>query len=120
MSHGGELFAMGEGVVAEPGFDIALRGYERRQVGRYVAQVEAEVAALTSERDEAYAQVQALAGQVHEVQNRMAELRRQTAADAAVTFRHLGPRVEQILALAEEQAEAIRASAVDQAERERA
>ena len=37
MSHGGELFAMGESVVAEPGFDIALRGYERRQVDRYVA-----------------------------------------------------------------------------------
>src|SRR5262249_60476466 len=102
------------------GVDIAVSGDERREGGRYVAEVEAEVAAVTSERDEACAQVQALAGQVHEVQNQMAELRRQTATDATVTFRHLGPRVEQILALAEEQAEAIRASAVDQAERERA
>src|SRR5690242_8992912 len=120
MSHGGELFALGEDVVAEPGFDIALRGYERRQVDRYVAQVEAEVAALAAERDEAYRQVQALAGQVHDVQNQMADLRRHTAADASVSFRHLGPRVEQILALAEEQAEAIRAGAVDGVERERA
>src|SRR6266545_7951708 len=113
MSHGGgELFALGGGAVAEPGFDIALRGYERRQVDRYVAQVEAEVAALAGERDEAYAQVQALAGQVHDVQRQMADLRRHTAADAAVSFRHLGPRVEQILALAEEQAEAIRYGAL--------
>src|SRR5690242_2414754 len=120
MSHGGELFAMGESVVAEPGFDIALRGYERRQVDRYVAQVEAEVAALAGERDEAYAQVQALAAQVHDVQKQMAEFRRQTAMDTAVTFRHLGPRVEHILALAEEQAEAIRNGAVEHVERERA
>src|SRR4029453_14320821 len=118
MSHGGELFALGEDVVAEPGFDIALRGYERRQVDRYVAQVEAGGAAPAAERDEAYRQVQALAGQVHDVQNQMAELRRHTATDATVSFRHLGPRVEQILALAEEQAEAIRAGAVDGVERE--
>src|SRR3954465_10508154 len=112
MSHGGELFALGEGAEAEPGFDTALRGYERRQVDRYVAQVEAEVAALAAERYEAYGQVHALDGQVHEVQRQMAALRRQTAADGTVTFRHLGPRVEQILGLAEEQAEVIRAGAV--------
>src|SRR5262245_19442469 len=120
MSHGGELFALGQDVVADPGFDVALRGYERRQVDRYVTQVEAEVAALAGERDEAYRQAQALAGQVHDLQNQMAQLRHHTAADASVSFRHLGPRVEQILALAEEQAEAIRAGAAGGVERERA
>src|SRR6185437_7630940 len=78
------------------------------------------VAALSGERDEAYAQVQALAAQVHEAQSQLLQLRRQTATDASISFRHLGPRVEQILALAEEQAEAIRHGAVDHVERERA
>ena len=54
------------------------------------------------------------------LQNQLADLRRRTAADSAVSFRHLGPRVEQILLLAEEQADAIRAGAVDDIDRQRA
>src|SRR3954452_20476856 len=120
MSHGGELFALGEGVPDDAGFDVALRGYHRQQVDKYVANTEAEIAALTSERDEAYRQLQALANQVADLHRQMSDLRRHTAADAAVSFRHLGPRVEQILSLAEEQAEAIRNGAVADIERQRA
>src|SRR3954447_13580275 len=120
MSHGGELFALGEGVPDDAGFDVALRGYHRQQVDKYVANTEAEIAALTSERDEAYRQLQALANQVADLHRQMSDLRRHTAADAAVSFRHLGPRVEQILSLAEEQAEAIRDGAVADIERQRA
>src|SRR5436189_127560 len=120
MAHGGEMFSLGEGGASEPGFDLALRGYARGQVDRYVAQLEAEIAALTAEREEAYAQIQALATQVHHLQQEMTQLRHQTAADASVSFRHLGPRVEQILTLAEEQAEAIRASAVQEIAGQRA
>src|SRR5439155_5843140 len=112
MSHGGDLFDLDHGNSMESAFDVVLRGYPKGQVDKALARVDAIVAAITAERDEAYGQIQALAAQVHEVQMQLAGLRRKTAADAMVSFRHLGPRVEQILTLAEEQAEAIRASAI--------
>src|SRR4051812_11172952 len=108
MSHGGDLFALGEGVASEPGFDTTVPGYRKRQVDRYVAQAEAEMAALATERDEAYAQIEDLAARIQDLQGEVFDLRRHTGTDASVSFRHLGPRVEQMLALAEEQAAAIR------------
>src|SRR5262249_7192642 len=112
MSHGGDLFDLDRGDSSDSVFDIVLRGYHKGQVDKELARADAIVAAITGERDEAYAQIQALVAQVHELQMHLATLRRRTAADATVSFRHLGPRVEQILTLAEEQAEAIRASAI--------
>src|SRR5688572_27448383 len=111
MSHGEELLPIGPGATGEVSFDNALRGYDRRQVNRFVAHVDTELSALSAERDAAIAQAQALAGQVQAIENELADLRRRTAHNAAVSFRHLGPRVEQILSLAEEQADAIRAGA---------
>ncbi|NUT35341.1 MAG: hypothetical protein HOV79_19990, partial [Hamadaea sp.] len=124
MSQGGDLFALGEGVASQPSFDDALRGYKKNQVNDYVAQAEAEIATLAAEREQAYQQVQALAGQVQLLQDDLAETRRRSQLPAKTSFKHLGPRVEQILALAEEQAEAIihdahRQAADDRREAER-
>jgi cell division septum initiation protein DivIVA len=106
MSHGGDLFALGEGVASEPSFDTALRGYDKRQVDKYVASVENDLTTVSAERDQAYLNLQALAGQVQQLQDQLVEAARK-AAPSRVSFRHLGSRVEQILTLAEDQAETI-------------
>src|ERR1700741_3252201 len=110
--HGGDLFALGNDAASEPTFEVALRGYDKRQVERYVTQVEAEVTTLATEREQAYAQVQALAGQVQQLQAELVEARRKAGTPDRISSRHLAPRVEQIRTIAEEQAEAIRAEAV--------
>src|SRR6185503_4351280 len=113
MSHG-ELLGLGGGVRSEPDFDTAIRGYLKPQVDKWVDNAANDIAVLTAERDEAFIQIQALAAQVQELQMELADLRRNTTHVGQVSFRHLGPRVEQILALAEDQAEAIRAGAVQE------
>src|SRR4029450_2291766 len=96
------------GAPTEPTFEVALRGYEKRQVDRYVQQVEAEGAALTAEREELYAQINVLNQHVQQMQQEVANARRlMTAPGEGVSYRHLGARAEQILALAEEQANEI-------------
>src|SRR5262249_53751117 len=117
MAQGGDLFALSGGIPSEPNFDIAVRGYKRDQVDGYIQSLESDIAALAAEREDAYTQVQALAAQVHQLQQELHEQRMRgtvgtVVASSQVSFRHLGPRVEQILALAEEQAEAIKADAV--------
>jgi cell division septum initiation protein DivIVA len=113
MSHGGEIFGLGGDAATEPSFETALRGYEKKQVERYVARAENEIAALSAEREQAYAQIQAMNARIEQLQQEAVQARRQGPLSGEVSFRHLGPRVEQILTLAEEQAEAIKASATD-------
>ncbi|MDY7087793.1 MAG: Laminin subunit beta-1, partial [Actinomycetota bacterium] len=113
MSHGGEILGLGGDAATEPSFDIALRGYEKKQVERYVARAENEIAALAAEREQAYTQMQAMNAQIERLQQEIVQTRKQTGIGPEISFRHLGPRVEQILTLAEEQAEAIKASATD-------
>src|SRR3712207_2001113 len=120
MSHGEEIFDLGEDVTSEPTFESALRGYDKRQVDRYVARAEGEIAALAADREQAYAQLQAMAGQLEQVQGELGQARRRVGVSGQVSFRHLGPRVEQILTLAEEQAEAIRSGASNEVSKLRA
>src|SRR5689334_13522248 len=112
MSHGGEIFGLGGDAASEPSFETALRGYEKKQVERYVARAENEISALVSEREQAYSQIQAMAGQIDRLQQEAAQSRRQPGL-ADVSFRHLGPKVEEILAKAEEVAADIKSSATD-------
>ena len=108
----GDLFDTGPGgVSSEPDFETALRGYNRSQVDKYWTQSENEIHALKLENEEVWGQVQALASQVQDLQMELADLRRRGPV-GDVSFRHLGARVEQILGLAEDQAESIRANAV--------
>src|ERR1700759_3757214 len=113
MSHGGEILGLGGDAATEPSFETALRGYEKKQVERYVARAENEIAALSAEREQAYAQIQAMNARIEQLQQEAVQARGQGPLSGEVSFRHLGPRVEQILTLAEEQAEAIKASATD-------
>ena len=50
MSHGGEIFGLGGETPPEPSFETALRGYEKKQVERYFARAETEIATLIGER----------------------------------------------------------------------
>lgn len=119
MSHGGEILALGQGSGTEASFEVVLWGYDKKQVNGYVAQVEAEIAALDEERGQAYTQVQALAGQVEHLREELGRLHQRPAALDRVSFRHLGPYVEQLLTVAEEQAHAIRAGAAQEIEEKR-
>src|SRR5687768_11434280 len=102
-----KIFTLSAGSSNESTFDVALRGYDRRQVERFVAQVESQLVALATHRDEALAQVHGLATQVQQLSTEMAELRRRTVADRP-SYSHLGARAEQILTLVEEEAAAIK------------
>ena len=102
MSHGGEIFGLGGDAASEPSFETALRGYEKKQVERYVARAENEIAALASEREQAYSQIQAMAGQIDRLQQEVAQARRQPGARRRGLVPAPRPPVEQILAMAEE------------------
>src|SRR4029434_4373519 len=86
MSHGGEIFGLGGDAATEPHFETALRGYEKKQVERYVARAENEIAALAGEREQAYAQIQAMAGQIERLQQELAHARRQSGIGSEVSF----------------------------------
>src|SRR5258706_1432080 len=105
MSSAPEVFPFGS---TEPVFDQGFRGYEKRQVDRYVQQVEAEVAGLIAEREETYAQISVLNQHIVQLQQEVAMARRAASPPDSAAYRHLGPKVEQILALAEDQAIEIR------------
>jgi hypothetical protein len=109
MSSGSELFPFGSMTAALPVFEMALRGYEKRQVDKYVHQAESEISALTAEREEAFAQIAELGMVIAQLEHELMGSRRLIGDD--ISYRHLGARVEQILALAEEQAAEIRANA---------
>ena len=64
MAHGGDLFALGADIPSERNFELAFRGYKPDQVDKCIRLLETENAALAAERDEAYAQAQALAAQL--------------------------------------------------------
>ena len=108
MSSGPEVFPFSSGPSSEPTFEKAFNGYDKKQVDRYVQQVEAEIAALAAEREETYAQITMLNQHVVGLQAELDSARRFVASGDTLSYRHLGPRVEQILALAEEQAEDLR------------
>jgi DivIVA domain-containing protein len=109
MAHGEEqnLFTLSDPATAEVTFDLALRGYDRRQVDRYIAQLESELSQFAARRDDALAQNHALAAQVAELQNQMVDVQRRTTAEKP-SYKHLGTRVEQIFGMVEEEAADIR------------
>jgi cell division septum initiation protein DivIVA len=75
MSDGGELFAVREDTTSRPTFEVALRGYDKRQVDQYVLRTDSEIARLAAERQRAFGQIQDMAGQLQQVQAELTELR---------------------------------------------
>ena len=99
-------------VASEPTFDTVIRGYHRRDVDNYTQRAETQINALISERRDNQAQIRILTDQLHQVQSELAERHRHVPGiDEPLRFRHLGLRVEEILQLAEDQAETITAEA---------
>jgi cell division septum initiation protein DivIVA len=103
----------------EPTFTLMFRGYNRREVDQYAHLCESQLAAAINERQELAARVQNLADQLAQAHTELVELRRRPGPNDKLNFRHLGPRVEQILAEAERQADAVRAAATDGVAQER-
>src|SRR4051812_32366798 len=120
MSHGEELFALGGGATPEPRLESPLRGDDKPQADRALPRREHEISALTTEREQAYTQIHKLAGEVEVLQRDLAQVRKQAGVVDRASFRHLGPRVEQILTMAEEQADDILAAANEEIEARRA
>ena len=86
MAHGGDLFAIGDGVPSEQNFEIAFRGYKQDQVDNFVRLLETDLATVSAERDEAYAQLQALTTQVHQLQLELVESRQRITGPTTITY----------------------------------
>ncbi len=113
MAHATNTIGLTPPMATESTFSIVFRGYNKREVDQYTRLSEADIAAAQAERQELQARVRGLSDQLRDTNAELVELRRRPQLDSKVTFRHLGLKVEQILAEAEEQAEAIRRAAVD-------
>ena len=116
---GGKLPLLNEMVTA-PSFRVVLRGYDARQVDRYAHLVEAELRARTVAHQELAADLHSIALQLDRANEEIAVLRRRPTVDDEVAFKHLGPRVEQILVDAHAEAEEVVAAATRSADELRA
>src|SRR5690606_24548705 len=74
------LTGFDEGQPIDRGFETALRGYDKRQVDRYIATMQLQMDTLAGERAEALAQIDRLVVQVQQLQTQIQELRRRSAA----------------------------------------
>jgi cell division septum initiation protein DivIVA len=90
------------------GFDIVLRGYERKQVDQYLARISAD-------RRAAAQRIGALERRVEELHVEFQDAQGQ-GGEAEPSYAGLGARVEKILRLAEEEAQDLRAEALGLAE----
>ncbi len=95
-----------------PTFRMTLRGSDTREVDRYTHLIEAELEAAKAAHRELAADMRSLAEQLDRANEELAVLRRRPSVDDTIAFRHLGPRVEQILADAHAEADEILATAV--------
>lgn len=120
MSRDEELLPLGEDASFPPVFASMIRGYDKRQVDEYVAQLASDVSMLSAEREAAFDQIQGLVAQNNQLQAEMRELRQRPSQVDRASFRHLGPMVDQILSLAEKQSEAITAMTAQRAANHRA
>src|SRR4051794_8650770 len=107
MSQDEKLFGLTEDASSRPSFEVAMRGYDKRQVDHYISERVSEISRLAHERDRATGQIQNLSAQLEQVRAEVTQLRQRSPQVDRASFRHLGPMVDQILALSEKQAEAI-------------
>ncbi|MDQ6911099.1 MAG: DivIVA domain-containing protein, partial [Actinomycetota bacterium] len=107
--HTSELFPILEDDGRE--FETTMRGYDRRQVDSYLARTEAELAALTGERDSALNRSADLAAQLANSHAEIESLRRRLVDTAVeVTPENVHARVRPIVELAQAEARGIRES----------
>jgi cell division septum initiation protein DivIVA len=104
----------------DSGFETALRGYDRGQVATYVSRVEAALTELAVGQAKAQDRVRELTGLVGQLRADLLAQRRRDAPDQLPAPQRLGARLEQILALAEQEAEQLTQQADKEAEQTRA
>lgn len=104
---------------ALPTFDLALRGYDRRQVDEYLDRIEHDLAVAQADRDAASARIAASEKRLKVLDSELEAVREQLTESARPTYAGLGKRVEQLLSIAEEEAERLRADAARVLEDER-
>jgi cell division septum initiation protein DivIVA len=104
----------------EPTFTLTFRGYNRREVDHYAQITETQIQAAVAERNELASRIRSLSDQLHQAHAELVDLRRRPRVDDKISFKHLGPRVEQILAEAEREADAVRTAAANSLSEERA
>src|SRR5262245_54301531 len=104
-----ENYAAALPILSDRGFDTAMRGYDRRQVDEYVANLDDEVRAATADRDAAIARCADLAAQLASTQAQIESLRRQLRrATERPTTQHVDMRVREMLESAAAEADHIR------------
>ncbi len=101
------------------GFDVVLRGYDRRQVDDYLDRVEVALAEADGRHLDDTESLAALRGQVGELSTRLAEAEAR-AAGRPERASLVGERLLRILTLAEEEGAAILAAAREGADAETA
>ncbi len=101
-----------------PDFDIAMRGYDRRQVDEYVARVEANLAEAQRGRDNALAISADRAAQLANREAHIESLTRQAAtATENIKPVNVSDRIRDMLQLATDEAAQIRRAAEEETER---
>ncbi|MBK5307183.1 MAG: DivIVA domain-containing protein [Frankiaceae bacterium] len=98
------------------GFDVVLRGYDRRQVDDYLDRVETALNEADARHAEDAGRLAALESQVTDMHERLADAERR-AAGRPEPAPVAGDRIAAMLRLAEEEAESMRTAATDEAER---
>ena len=99
-------------ILDDRGFDIAMRGYDRRQVEEYVSQLDEEVRAEHAARSAAEARSADLAAHIGSAQAQIESLRRQLQiATQEVNEDNVAPRVRELLESAKATAQSLRADA---------
>src|SRR4029450_2430734 len=87
-----------------PDFTIVLRGYERTQVDMFIERLQARIEELTNAATKAKTGTTDARDRINELERKVAEQAKHLDEAAKPTPSGLGPRVEQLLRLAEEQA----------------
>ncbi|MBM0280113.1 DivIVA domain-containing protein [Micromonospora tarensis] len=115
MSIGAEPHAARDDAASRPSFELALRGYDKRQVDRHLEQLDGQIAMLSGEHGRSAVRVRELTAEVQRLRTELAELKEQPVQVDRASFHDLGPMVGEIMALAEKQAGIITESATDRA-----
>lgn len=108
--------------LSDPGgsFDIVRRGYDRAQVEEHVERLEAELRIAAADRDAAASRSADLASQLGATHAEVESLRAKLEQTGLPTFENMGERIAGMLRLAEAEADAIRAKAVEDTAAQRA
>ncbi|MDP9239499.1 MAG: DivIVA domain-containing protein [Actinomycetota bacterium] len=96
---------------ALPTFDVALRGYDRRQVDEYLERIERDLAMVQADRAAAVSNARAMEQRLTELQRDLQAERERLVEAGQPTYAGLGAKAEQFLRIAEEESARLRAEA---------